>query len=80
MSGFDKTSSPSNPAMQRPDSMTTEPVPVLWEEIHLVHRRASALRGFYVIEWLKHTFRSWKSVFRRPGHMIPERSHRLQTR
>jgi hypothetical protein len=33
-----------------------------------------------VTEWLKQTFRSWKSVFRRPGHMIPERHDRLQTR
>jgi hypothetical protein len=80
MSGFDKTSSTRNPATQHPDSMTTEPVPILWEEVHLTHRRASALRSHYVTEWLKQTFMSWRSVFRRPGHMIPERHDRLQTR
>lgn len=80
MNGFDNTSSPRNPAMQHPDSMTVEPVPILWEEIHLTHRRASALRSYYFTRWLKQTFRSWKSVFRRPGHLLPEGSHRLQTR
>jgi hypothetical protein len=80
MSGFDKKTSTRTFASQHPDSMTTEPVPILWEEIHLSHRRASALRSLYVTEWLKQTFRSWKSVFRRPGHMIPERHDRLQTR
>lgn len=80
MSGFADKPSKTYPAEQHRQSMTTEPVPILWEEIHLVHRRGSTLRGFYVTEWLKQTFRSWKSVFRRPGHIIPERHNRLQTR
>lgn len=81
MSGFDYKPLPTDPAVQHRESMTTKPVPILWEEIHLTHRRARALRSYYVTEWLKQTFRSWKSVFRRPGHLIPPRTtSRLQTR
>ncbi len=80
MSGFDYTPSTTNPAAQHPDSVVTEPVPVLWEEIHLMPRRISAARTAYLRKWLKQSLQSWKSVFRRPGQMIPNGHNRLQTR
>ena len=80
MSGFDNKAWERNPAMQHPHSVVTEPVPILWEEIHLTHRHASTLRGRYMTRWLKQTFQTWKSVFCRSGPIIPERQDRLQTR
>jgi hypothetical protein len=45
-----------------------------------MQRRVSELRAPEVTKWLKQTFQSWKSVFRRPPRLIPERGNRLQTR
>lgn len=80
MSGFDYKPLPIYPAAQHPESMTTKPVPILWEEIHVTDYHIRAFRSSYLAEWLKQTYRSWKSVFRRPGHIIPPRTSRLQTR
>jgi hypothetical protein len=81
MSGFDKKPWERDPAVQHPHSVVTGPVPILWDEVHLTYRRASTLRGRYMIRWLKQTFQSWKSVFRRSRYLLPEqRQDRLQTR
>jgi hypothetical protein len=83
MSGFDKSSSTDLPASQHRDSTATEPAPVkwgepmplLWGEIYQMRRRVSELHGSYVTQWLKQTFQSWKSVFRRTPRLIPERGN-----
>lgn len=81
MSGFDKSSSTDLPASQHSNSNVTEPAPVmwgepmplLWGEIYHMYRRVSERRDSSLTQWLKQTFQSWKSVFRRPGYLVSER-------
>lgn len=69
--------------MQHPDSGVTEPaplvwgkpLPLLWGEIHHTHGRVSEPRASSLTQWLKQTFRSWKSVFRRPGYLVADRGN-----
>ena len=77
MSGFDTKAYERDPALQHPHSVSTKTVPILWKEVYRTHR---ARRDGPVAEWLKQTFQSWKSVFRRPVRLIPERGNRLQAR
>lgn len=88
MSGFDTKTYERDPALQHRHSVVTEtapvkwgePMPLLWGEIHHMRRRVSELRAPELTKWLKQTFQSWKSVFRRSARLIPERGSRLQTR
>ena len=83
MSGFNKLSSTGRAALQHSNSNVTEPAPIswgeplplLWGEIYQMYRRVGELNGSYVTQWLKQTFRSWKSVFRRSPRLIPERGN-----
>jgi hypothetical protein len=90
MSGFDTKTYERDAALQHRHSVVKEtgltpikwgePMPLLWGEILHMQRRVSELRAPEVTKWLKQTFQSWKSVFRRPPRLIPERGNRLQTR
>ena len=42
---------------------------VSWDEVQRHVRKAHALRSLYLAAWLKRTWRTWASVFRRPGRL-----------